>query len=204
MVPLYLNNLISNKSASLKELIQNNRVFNCEGIGSIFCDKSKTRLLVYPKILNTNIFDSVCRTHNTTLDKFLGGRLCGWEIVVKNNYYDFKLLGHNFFSDRKLLKKYEKISSNSLLFALHSGGILSFITLFTFLLLILKKSLLLNKISNRFEDNLKYLAKFYYLISLYLLLRSIFEDTYAFFGIDLLILIVIISSFNCFLKNLKN
>ena len=205
LVPLFLNNLISSRTASVIEIFKNNRVFNCEGIGITLCDSSKTKYLIYhPKIRNSNIFDSACRSHNTILDKIFGGRVCGWEIIIKNYYYDFKLLGHNLFNDRELLKKYHKISSNSLLFALHSGGILSFITLLIFLLLILKNSLILNKISNRFDDNLKYLAKFYYLISLYLLLRCIFEDTYAFFGVDLLILIVIISSFNRFLRNLKN
>ena len=82
--------------------------------------------------LDFSNIDKICTSYNTPLDKFFSGRICGWEILTKLYFQDFKLFGNGFFEDRRVLKSVQKISSNSYIFALFNAGIVSFLILIIF------------------------------------------------------------------------
>ena len=171
--------------------IQGNRVFNnTEGFSTFFNSYQK-------KDTYANL-DKLCLTHNTAIDRFFGGRICGWEILTKIYFNNFKLFGYGFFEDRKILKEFEKISSNSYLFALFNSGILSFLILIIFysnIFINIIKSIL---ISRKIKSNFPATTEFYTILTIYLIVRSFFEDTLAFLSIDLLLMVTCISFLNYF------
>jgi hypothetical protein len=181
--------------------IQGNRVFsNTEGF---FTFKNYQKEGAYKNLDNQkedaykNI-DKLCLSHNTAIDRFFGGRICGWEILTKRYYNNFKLFGYGFFEDRKILKEFEKISSNSYLFALFNSGILSFLILIIFYSNIFIKIIKSILISRKVKNNFPALTEFYTLLTIYLIVRSFFEDTLAFLSIDLLLIVTCISFLNYF------
>jgi hypothetical protein len=118
------------------------------------------------------------------IDAFLSGRLCGWEILIKN--LDKNLLfGKGFFADQILLKSVQKISSNSWMNILFNSGVLSLIIILLFLTAILFKHF---KSKNIHHQNI-YICLSYYLV-IFILCRSLLEDTIVFLNIDLMILII--------------
>jgi hypothetical protein len=170
--------------------IQGNRVFsNTEGLSTFnnYQQKDTYRNL-----------NELCLSYNTAIDRFFGGRICGWEILTKIYYNNFKLFGYGFFEDRKILKEFEKISSNSYLFALFNSGILSFLILIIFysniFIKIIKSILTSRKIKNNFPAT----TEFYTILTIYLIVRSFFEDTLAFLSVDLLLMVTCISFLNYF------
>lgn len=188
--------------------IQNNRLFsNNEGF---FIFKNTGQFLIFNKdekknydykdrfnISDKNI-DELCFSHNTAMDRFFGGRICGWEILTKLYFNDFKLFGYGFFEDRIILKKFEKISSNSYLFALFNSGILSFFILIIFYSIIFIKIIKSILISRKIKSNFPATTEFYTILTIYLIVRSFFEDTLAFLSIDLLLMVTCISFLNYF------
>ena len=132
------------------------------------------------------------------MDRFFGGRICGWEILTKIYYNNFKLFGYGFFEDRKILKEFEKISSNSYLFALFNSGILSFVILIIFYSNIFVKIIKSILISRKVKNNFSATTEFYTILTIYLIVRSFFEDTLAFLSIDLLLMVTCISFLNYF------
>jgi len=118
------------------------------------------------------------------IDAFLSGRLCGWEILIKNLDKDL-LFGKGFFADQILLKSVQKISSNSWMSILFNSGVLSLIIILLFLTAILFKHF---KIKNIDHQNI-YICLSYYLV-IFILCRSLLEDTIVFLNIDLMILII--------------
>jgi hypothetical protein len=144
-----------------------------------------------------------CSTHKSSLDNFFSGRLCGWEILIKSYNHNFKFFGYGFFGDRKLMKQHQKLSSNSFIFILYNAGILSFLSFVGFYLIIFLKTKNLYNVETITKRNKDPKIKFYIILSVYLLIRSIFEDTLAFISIDLLLMILLISSFNYY-NNKKN
>jgi hypothetical protein len=142
--------------------------------------------------------DKLCLSNNTAIDRFFGGRICGWEILTKIYYNNFKLFGYGFFEDRKILKEFEKISSNSYLFALFNSGILSFLILIIFYSNIFIKIIKSILISRKIKSNFPATTEFYTLLTIYLIVRSFFEDTLAFLSIDLLLMVTCISFLNYF------
>jgi len=118
------------------------------------------------------------------IDAFLSGRLCGWEILIKNLNNDL-LFGKGFLADQILLKTVEKISSNSWVNILFNSGVLSLIIILLFLTAILFKHF---KIKNIHHQNI-YICLSNYLV-IFILCRSLLEDTIVFLNIDLMILII--------------
>jgi hypothetical protein len=181
--------------------IQDNRVFsNTEG----FLVFSNTKQ--FSTFSNNQKKDTykLCLSHNTTIDHFFGGRICGWEILTKIYYNNFKLFGYGFFEDRKILKEFEKISSNSYLFALFNSGILSFLILIIFYSNIFIKIIKSILISRRIKSNFPAITEFYTILTIYLIVRSFFEDTLAFLSIDLLLMVTCISFLNYFFEISNN
>ena len=170
--------------------IQGNRVFsNTEGLSTFnnYQQKDTYRNL-----------NELCLSRNTAIDRFFGGRICGWEILTKIYYNNFKLFGYGFFEDRKILKEFEKISSNSYLFALFNSGILSFLILIIFYSNIFIKIIKSILISRKIKSNFTATTEFYTILTIYLIVRSFFEDTLAFLSIDLLLMVTCISFLNYF------
>jgi O-antigen ligase len=118
------------------------------------------------------------------IDAFLSGRLCGWEILIKNLDKDL-LFGKGFFADQILLKSVQKISSNSWINILFNSGVLSLIIILLFVTVILFKHF---KIKNINHQNI-YICLSYYLV-IFILCRSLLEDTIVFLNIDLMIIII--------------
>ena len=188
--------------------IQNNRLFsNNEGF---FIFKNTDQFFISNKdqkekydykdqfnISDKNI-DELCFSHNTAMDRFFGGRICGWEILTKLYFNNFELFGHGFFEDRIILKKFEKISSNSYLFALFNSGILSFLILIIFYSIIFIKIIKSILISRKVKSNFPATTEFYTILTIYLIVRSFFEDTLAFLSVDLLLIVTCISFLNYF------
>ena len=145
-----------------------------------------------------------CVTNNNSIDRFFGGRICGWEILAKLYFENFKIFGYGFFEDRKTLKNFEKISSNSYIFVLFNSGILSFFILIIFyakiFIKVIKNVLILKKSKTKVSAT----NEFYTILTSYLIVRSFFEDTLAFMSVDLLLMVVCISYFNFFFDISKN
>ncbi len=116
------------------------------------------------------------------IDRLLTGRMCGWQILWNSISVKELILGKGFFADQVFLKPLEKVSSNSFINIFYNAGIIS-LTIFSIFLIIFFTKFF--KIKNINDNNL-YFALSHYLI-LYFLFRSIFEDTLAFVGVDLLI-----------------
>jgi hypothetical protein len=194
--------------------IQNNRLFsNNEGF---FIFKNTKQVFIFNKdqkknydykdrsnISDKNI-DELCFSHNTAMDRFFGGRICGWEILTKLYFNNFELFGYGFFEDRIILKKFEKISSNSYLFALFNSGILSFLILIIFYSIIFIKIIKSILISRKVKSNFPATTEFYTILTIYLIVRSFFEDTLAFLSIDLLLIVACISFLNYFFDIFNN
>jgi hypothetical protein len=188
--------------------IQSNRLFsNNEGF---FIFKNTKQFFIFNKDQNKNYdykdrfnisdknIDELCFSHNTAMDRFFGGRICGWEILTKLYFNNFELFGYGFFEDRIILKKFEKISSNSYLFALFNSGILSFLILIIFYSNIFIKIIKSILISRKVKSNFPATTEFYTILAIYLIVRSFFEDTLAFLSIDLLLIVTCISFLNYF------
>jgi hypothetical protein len=145
-----------------------------------------------------------CVTNNNSIDRFFGGRICGWEILAKLYFENFKIFGYGFFEDRKTLKNFEKISSNSYIFVLFNSGILSFFILIIFyakiFIKVIKNVLILKKSKTKVSAT----NEFYTILTSYLIVRSFFEDTLAFMSVDLLLMVVCIYYFNFFFDISKN
>lgn len=137
-------------------------------------------------IKNVNILYSAskCSLTLNKLDIISSGRLCGWEILLKNINIRDLFFGKGFFMDQKLLKPIQKTSSNSWINILFNTGIISLTIILTFIIFFLFKYFKFKDINNQ---NI-YISFSYYLL-IFVLCRSLLEDTIAFVNIDLIILI---------------
>ena len=179
-----------------------NRLFNSEeGIFVFNKYELPQNILNLDKLdfdkLDFSTLNKFCLSHNTSLDKFFGGRICGWEILTKLYFQNLKFFGYGFFDDRRILKKIQKISSNSYIFVLFNAGIVSFLIIIIFYVNIffkMIKSYNLLKINN----STIIIPLYYVLLTGYLIARSFFEDTLAFMSVDFLLLINCIVFFNYF------
>jgi hypothetical protein len=135
---------------------------------------------------NSKSLLSQCSINNNInkIDAFLSGRICGWEILIKNLNNDL-LFGKGFFADQILLGTVQKISSNSWVNILFNSGILSLIIILLFVTPILFKYF---KLKNINHQNI-YIRLSYYL-TIFIFFRSLLEDTIAFLNIDLMIIII--------------
>ena len=132
-----------------------------------------------------NIYStSECSLSLNKLDSFLTGRLCGWEILIKNISSKDLFFGKGFFLDKQQLKIIQKTSSNSWINILYNTGIMSFIIILLFIIFFLYNFFKFKKIN---DQNI-YVSFSHYLF-IFILSRSLLEDTMAFVNIDLIILI---------------
>jgi hypothetical protein len=137
--------------------------------------KSNKKHLMSQCSLNINV---------NRIDAFLSGRVCGWEILIKNLNNDL-LFGKGFLADQILLKSVQKISSNSWMNILFNSGVLSLIIILLFVTAVLFKYF---KVKNIHHQNI-YICLSYYLV-IFILCRSLLEDTVVFLNIDLMIIII--------------
>jgi hypothetical protein len=207
ILPFIINFTYQKYYSKNYDFLQSNRLFNNNEGFSVFKnyphiqDKPVYSKELFNKNLDLNLdldLDLSCFSHNTAIDRFFGGRICGWEILTKVYYNNFKLFGYGFFEDRKILKELEKISSNSYLFALFNAGILSFLILIIFYTNVFIKIIKSILISRKIKSNFPVTTEFYTILTIYLIVRSCFEDTLAFLSIDLLLMVTCISYLNYF------
>jgi hypothetical protein len=134
---------------------------------------------------NTNVNLRTCNLSFNAIDSILSGRVCGWEILIKNMSERNLFLGNGFFADQKLLEVIEKKSSNSWINILFNSGILSFSIVTLFIISFLVKFFRFNNINHQ-----NIYISFSYYILIFILCRSLLEDTLAFINIDLMILTI--------------
>jgi hypothetical protein len=97
------------------------------------------------------------------------------------------MFGNGFFADQKMLLKYEKVASNSLMFVFYNSGLIGSFGFIMFFLICLKKINYVYFVRRKKNQGLYYECFFYLLI--FMIFRGIFEDTLGFVSIDLLIFI---------------
>ena len=122
------------------------------------------------------------------MDSLLSGRVCGWEILIKNLKINHLLFGKGFFADQVYLKGAAKTSSNSWMNILFNTGVISLALSIIFILNFIFKYF---KIKNINHSNIYFSVSHY--LTIYFIFRSIFEDTLAFVSIDFLLLGVCLS-----------
>lgn len=139
------------------------------------------------------------------------GRLTLWENSIK--YYDKKkFFGYGSQADRIILGKVNKLLysnanpygnnvSNGLVYSFLSGGYLSLILFFLIYVINLIVGLKILRIN--FNKELDPIIKFSSIIVFFFSLRSLFENSYAVFSIDFLLIFIGISILNDFLRNKK-
>jgi hypothetical protein len=143
--------------------------------------------LVYNKLelIEKNYTLALCDDRFNKIDAILSGRVCGWEILLKKSWNKDLFFGRGFFADQKMLRHLQKTSSNSWINILFNAGILSFIIVLLFIIIFLLKFF---RIKNINDQNIYVSFSHYALI--FILCRSLLEDTVAFINIDLLILFI--------------
>lgn len=134
------------------------------------------------RILDLNIFSS------------LKARLDTWKLIIKNS--ENPIIGYGSQGDRYLAKempKHTRIAANSLIYAYATSGIIGVSLLLIFYIYLIKLVFQENflKKKEKQENNVK---SFYLTILIFLIIRSIFENSFSMWGIDFLIMI------NCYLS----
>jgi O-antigen ligase len=141
-------------------------------------------------ILDLNIFNS------------LKARIDTWKLIIKNS--EKPIIGYGSQGDRYLSKempKHSNIAANSFIYAYASSGLIGTALLVIFYIylikLVFKENFLKKKHNN--ENNIK---SFYFVTLIFLIIRSLFENSFSLWGIDFIIMI------NCYLAlrnvHLKN
>ena len=124
-----------------------------------------------------------CSPALSYLDSMVTGRICGWEILLKNFTTVDLIFGKGYFSDQIILNTIQKTSSNSWINILFNAGIISLFIFAGFIILFFFKFFYFKNTNHK---NIYFSISHYFF--LYFLARSIFEDTLAFVSIDLLML----------------
>ena len=117
------------------------------------------------------------------IDGLLGGRICGWELLLKTTTTNSLFFGKGFFADRVYLKPVWKVASNSWVNIFNNAGIFSLLILVSIILFFLIKFF---KIKNFQHKNILISLSNYLIF--YLIVRSMFEDSMAFVSFDFLLL----------------
>jgi len=133
------------------------------------------------EILDLNIFNS------------LDARLGTWKAIVQNS--ENPIIGYGSQGDRYLAKdlpKHTSLAANSFIYAYASSAVIGVALLLIFYIYLIKlvfKENFLKKKQND-ENNIK---SFYFTILIFLVIRSIFENSFSLWGIDFIIMV------NCYL-----
>ena len=109
--------------------------------------------------------------------------MCGWELLLRTTTINSFFFGKGFLADQVYLKPLWKTASNSWVHIFNNAGIFSFIIFSSIVLFFLFKFF---KIKNFQNENI-YISSSNYII-LFLIMRSILEDTIAFVSFDFLLL----------------
>ncbi len=117
------------------------------------------------------------------LDFYSSGRVCGWEILLKNIGKKDILFGKGFFYDQIYLNKYQKISSNSYINIIYNSGLIGFFPFLIIFIILISKYQVIYMLYKKSDYNDFLIFNF----MLFLLFRSFFEDTFAFVSIDLIL-----------------
>jgi oligosaccharide repeat unit polymerase len=141
-------------------------------------------------ILDLNFFNS------------LKVRIDSWKLILKNS--EKPIIGYGSQADRYLTKempKHTSLASNSFIYAYASSGVIGVTLLLIFYIYLIRlvfRKNVLRKIHNQ-ENNIR---AFYVVTLIFLIIRSIFENSFSLWGIDFIIMV------NCYLalqnKRLKN
>lgn len=183
-------------------LFMNNSVFNVKILLIVTLVISNLAIIKISSKKTIDIKDNNNNSRLFTLNS--SGRVEIWNHIIKNNDYK-NFLGLGSQGDRFFLKNYEKKdnfgnnSSNAFLYTLLSGGYLGLIFLLMIYFSLLKKIFYGIKQTNHDP---------YYTFSLsvilFFLIRSLFENSFALFSIDYLLIfssILYIDSFHSKKKN---
>ena len=132
-------------------------------------------------ILDLNVFNS------------LKARIDAWKLIVKNS--EKPIIGYGSQGDRYLTKempKHTSLASNSFINAYASSGVIGATLLVIFYIylikLVFRENFLKKKLNE--ENNIK---AFYSVILIFLIIRSIFENSFSLWGIDFIVIV------NCYL-----
>jgi hypothetical protein len=178
------NNLKNSKFLYSIIAIINIEIKKIEAENNIDETKIKSELIMESKRLVNNfnrIILANCSPSLNFLDGLFTGRICGWEILLKNIQINDLFFGKGYFADQIYLKNIQKISSNSWINILFNTGIISLFVCITFIIFILFRFFNFKNINH---ENI-YLSISHYFF-LYFIARSLLEDTIAFVGIDFL------------------
>ena len=132
-------------------------------------------------ILDLNIFNS------------LKARIDAWKLIVKNS--EKPIIGYGSQGDRYLTKempKHTSLASNSFIYAYASSGVIGAALLLIFYIQLIKLVFRANFFikKQKEENNVK---TFYSVILIFLIIRSIFENSFSLWGIDFIVMV------NCYL-----
>ena len=141
-------------------------------------------------ILDLNFFNS------------LKSRIDAWKLIAKNSQKP--IIGYGSQGDRYLTRempKHTNIAANSFIYAYASSGVIGVTLLLIFYIYLIRlvfRKNVLRKIHNQ-ENNIR---AFYVVTLIFLIIRSIFENSFSLWGIDFIIMV------NCYLglqnERLKN
>ena len=131
---------------------------------------------------------------------YSSGRICGWEILLRDIDKKDIIFGKGFFYDQKFLYKQQKISSNSYINIIYNSGLFGlFPLLFIFMIIISKYQVIYNLYKKSdYDDFLLFNLMFF------LLIRSFFEDTFAFVSIDSILFLTCYVILSSKLKEFQN
>ena len=132
-------------------------------------------------ILDLNFFNS------------LKVRMDSWKLILKNS--EKPIIGYGSQADRYLTKempKHTSLASNSFIYAYASSGVIGAALLLIFYIQLIKLVFRANFFikKQKEENNVK---TFYSVILIFLIIRSIFENSFSLWGIDFIVMV------NCYL-----
>jgi hypothetical protein len=111
------------------------------------------------------------------------GRIDAWKAMIESS--EKPVIGYGSQGDRNLAKKLEtnsQLASNSFVYALICSGFVGFFFLIVFYYKLIKFLF----INNFLKDNLNF---FYFTILIFLIIRSLFENGFAVWGFDLVLMV---------------
>jgi hypothetical protein len=133
------NNLKNSKFFSIIAII-NMEIKKIEAENNINETTIESKLIMESKRLVNNfnrITFANCSPSLNFLDSLFTGRICGWEILLKNIQINDLFFGKGYFADQIYLKNVQKTSSNSWINILFNAGIVCLFVCITFIIFIL-------------------------------------------------------------------
>ena len=155
---------------------------NPQGSVSFYLERVVVALETNHHYIRDYVFAN-CSKYLNKVDGLISGRACGWELLLRTTTINSFFFGKGFLADQIYLKPLWKTASNSWVHIFNNAGIFSFIIFSSIVLFFLFKFF---KIKNFQNENI-YVSFSNYII-LFLIMRSMLEDTIAFVSFDFLLL----------------